>query len=480
LLREPRRALHARIVEALQALVPDIATTRPEALAHHCVEAGQIERGAKLWGTGGQQACVRSANTEAETMLRRALALIERLPSTSETRRDEIAFQIALMNALCVMHGWAAAPANEATERARLLMEQAESLGDTLENPLALYAILYGIWVRYRVDFDGAQILALGQELLSLAERSKNVSAIALGRALLCIAQVETGASDSARTLLELAIAELKLLNVQIFINLFNFDFLSYAYVTSSFASYLLGYQDTCSQFADASINFAQEHGHIPTMVVNYWCCVPMRFLTGSKEKLLNECAAAARLGVQANAPYFAISDNLPIILLNSCDGDSARALQSYHLTQEIFRPSGFRLYTSFYLTFVAQAYMRLGDFAAARACIREALDHVEQKQERWFEADVYRMAGEIARQAPEHDELEAETCFERALAVARSQKARSLELRTATSLARLWRDQGKQAEAHNLLAPVYNWFTEGFDKPDLKAAKALLDELAA
>ena len=111
---------------------------------------------------------------------------------------------------------------------------------------------------------------------------------------------------------------------------------------------------------------------------------------------------------------------------------------------------------------------MRLGAFDDARACLREAFEHIEQKRERWFEADAHRVAGEIALLSPEHDEVDAEACFERALAVARSQKARSLELRAATTFARMYRDQGRRAEAYDVLAPLYAWFSEGFDKPDL------------
>jgi predicted ATPase len=114
-----------------------------------------------------------------------------------------------------------------------------------------------------------------------------------------------------------------------------------------------------------------------------------------------------------------------------------------------------------------------------ARHSIDEAIAAVETTNERWCEADIHRMAGEIALLSPEPDAAKAEAYFERALAVARQQQAKSLELRAAMSMARLWRDQGKREEARELLAPVYGWFTEGFDTRDLKEAKALMEELA-
>ena len=126
----------------------------------------------------------------------------------------------------------------------------------------------------------------------------------------------------------------------------------------------------------------------------------------------------------------------------------------------------------------LAEAYAELGQFDDAWRCISEALTAIDTTKERWFEAEVNRIAGEIALKSPEPDAAKAEAYFGRALVVARAQQAKSWELRAAMSMARLWRDQGKRDAARDLLAPVYGWFTEGFDTLDLKEAKALLDEL--
>jgi predicted ATPase len=130
-------------------------------------------------------------------------------------------------------------------------------------------------------------------------------------------------------------------------------------------------------------------------------------------------------------------------------------------------------------LLFLASAYAELGQFDDAWRCIGEALTAVETKKERWCEAEVNRVAGKVALESPQPDAAKAEGYFERALTVARQQQAKSWELRAATSMARLWRDQGKRDEARDLLASVYGWFTEGFDTCDLKEAKVLLDELS-
>jgi predicted ATPase len=136
-------------------------------------------------------------------------------------------------------------------------------------------------------------------------------------------------------------------------------------------------------------------------------------------------------------------------------------------------------MFLPYCLTRLSRAHADLGEFDDARGCINEALTAIQTNKECWCEAEVNRVAGEVALKSPEPNAAKAETYFERALAVARQQQAKSWELRASTSVARLWRDQGKRNEARELLVPIYGWFTEGFDTRDLKEAKALLDELS-
>jgi predicted ATPase len=144
------------------------------------------------------------------------------------------------------------------------------------------------------------------------------------------------------------------------------------------------------------------------------------------------------------------------------------------------FRSTGATLWMPWYLSHLARANVEIGRFDDACRCIGQAMAAVEETKERWCEAEVNRIAGEIALRHPELDAAKAEDCFERALAVSRQQQAKSWELRASMSLARLWRDQGKVQQGRELLAPVYGWFMEGLDTCDLKEAKALLDELGA
>jgi predicted ATPase len=141
-------------------------------------------------------------------------------------------------------------------------------------------------------------------------------------------------------------------------------------------------------------------------------------------------------------------------------------------------RSTGTRIYFPVWLSLLARAYGELGQFDDAWSHVGEAITAVETTKETWYEAEVHRIAGEITLMSPEREAAKAEDCFERALAVARSQRAKSWELRAAMSMARLWRDQSRGDAARDLLAPIYGWFTEGFDTLDLKEANALLEEL--
>jgi predicted ATPase len=160
--------------------------------------------------------------------------------------------------------------------------------------------------------------------------------------------------------------------------------------------------------------------------------------------------------------------------------GNASKAVQMITSGIAASRSTGATLWLPLYLSILARAHGEVGQFDDAYRCIGEAMAAVETTKETWCEAEVHRLAGEIALMSPERDTAKAEASFERALAVARQQQAKSWELRTATSMTRLWRDQGKRDQARELLAPVYGWFTAGFDTLDLKQAKPLLNELAA
>jgi predicted ATPase len=165
---------------------------------------------------------------------------------------------------------------------------------------------------------------------------------------------------------------------------------------------------------------------------------------------------------------------------ISAVTGRAPAAVKMINSGITAWRATGARLFVPLFLSSLAEACAGLSQFDDAQRCIDEAIAASDTTNERWNAVELRRISGELALKCPERDASKAEAYFERALAVARQQQAKSFELRAAMSLARLWRDQGKASEARELLAPVYGWFTEGFDTRDLKEAKAWLEELAA
>ena len=191
----------------------------------------------------------------------------------------------------------------------------------------------------------------------------------------------------------------------------------------------------------------------------------------------LNEVVA---LAVEKGAFFWKALGMVPQGCVLALTGKASDAIQTLTSGVTALRSTGSTLWLPLGFSYLAMAYAELGQFNEAWRSIGDAMTAMETTKEKWFEADIHRIAGKIALMSPEADAAKAQEYFERALAVARKQQTKSWELRAAMSLARLWRDQGKPNEARELLAPVYGWFTEGFDTRDLKEAKVLLEELAA
>ena len=193
LLREPRRALHARIAETLESHFAEIAESQPELLARHCTEAGLIEKAAGLWGKAGQRSLAHSALVEAMAQLTRALAQLGALPATPGLRREQITLQVALITPLCHVKGYAAPESKAAVERARLLIEEAEALGEPPEDPLLLFSVLYGFWVANYVVFNGDVCRDLAAQFLSLAEKQRATVPLMMGHRLMGASLLHTG-----------------------------------------------------------------------------------------------------------------------------------------------------------------------------------------------------------------------------------------------------------------------------------------------
>jgi class 3 adenylate cyclase/predicted ATPase len=478
LLREPRRALHADIAQALENRFAEIAENHPALLAHHCTQAGLIEKAASLWGKAGLRSLARSALAEATEQLARGLDLIARLPATPARRREQINIQVALTNALMHTKGFASLETKSSLDQARLFIEQAEELGEPPEDPLLLFSTLYALWATNFVAFNGDAIRELASQFLGLAEKQRATGPLMIGHRLVGSSLLFTADFAEGRTHLNAAIALYSPQEHRHLATRFGQDIEVVILSNRSLASWLLGYPASARIDAERALRRARESGLASTLMYalaltlmahlydrDYASANPqvdeLIALASSKDSLYWQA-----LGMMAQGSLFAVTNK------------ASKAIQILTSAIATHRSTGSTLWIPSHLSYLARAHAQLDQFDDARRCIHAAMTAADLTRERWCEADIQRTAGDIELMSPEPDVAKAQAHFERALAIARAQQARSWELRAARSLARLWGDQGKPQRAHDLLAPVYNGFTEGFDTLDLKEAKTLLDAL--
>jgi predicted ATPase len=239
-----------------------------------------------------------------------------------------------------------------------------------------------------------------------------------------------------------------------------------------------MGYpEQALSQYRE-SLARAREITHPNTLAQTLYCGCVVRQLGRDRLGVVELAEALATLASEQGFPYWLAMATILRGWALSDAGEPERGIAEVARGLAAFRATAARLWMPYFLGLLAEAHGKAGEQAQGLCVLSEALDRARRTGERWFEAELHRRNGEIVLCLPQRDQLAAEACFRRAIAVAQEQSARLWELRAATRLARLWRDQGKHAEAHDLLAPIYGWFTEGFGTADLRDAKALLDEL--
>jgi predicted ATPase len=477
LLRAPRRSLHARIAEALESQFAEVAESQPELLARHCTEAGLVEKAAGLWGKAGQRSLERSALVEAVAQLTRALDQLAALPGTPALRRKQIELQVALITPLLHVKGYAAPETKAAVERARLRIHQAEGFGEPSEDPLQVFTVLFGLTAASIVAFNGDVSRDLAAHFLELAEKQRASFPLVLGHNLLGASLLYRGDFAEARAHLGQGIALYDPAEHRPLATRFGEDQRVANLSFRSCALWFLGYPEAALADADHALKDAREIGQAASLMFALAFASFHHVHCGNYVAANAEADELVALEEESSLFWktFGTLNQGCLLAVNSKASDAVQLLIS---GVTAWRLTGATLFMPWFLSNLARAHSELGQFDDAWRCIGEAMTAIETTKERWFEAEVNRIAGEIALKSLAPDPEKAEAYFERALAVARHQQAKSWELRTAMSMARLWRDQGKRDEARDLLAPVYGWFTEGFDTLDLKEAKALLEEL--
>jgi len=471
LLRRTRQAYHQQVAQLLEARFPEVVETQPELVAHHYTEAACPEQAIGYWQRAGQHAARRSATQEAGRHLSTGLELLATRPDTPERTQQELDLHMALGPVLMATRGQAAAEVEQTYTHAWALCQQ---LGETPQ----LFPVLYGLW---RVSLNGGRLATareVAEQLLSLAQRQHDATRRMVAHVSLGYTLVWMGEFTAARTYLEQGIAlidpEAQRTLALRYGQAPGVLCLSYA----APALWCLGYPEQGLERSQAACTLARELEHPLSLAGALYFTARLHLLRGETQAAREQAEATIALTTEHMLPqYLALGRFfLGWALAAQGQGEEGVTLMRQSLTD--MSATGNRMSPTQFLPVLAEVSGALGQVDAGLSMVTEALELVEQTGARWYEAETYRIKGTLLLRQAVPDAVQAETCFQQALAIARHQEATSWELRAATSLARLWQAQGRRQEAHDLLAPVYEWFTEGFDTADLREAQALLDEL--
>ena len=491
LLRSTRQQYHQRIAQVLETQFPETAETQPELLAHHYTKAGLTEKAVYYWLHAGQRASGRSAYVEAISHLRTGLALLQTLPETLERVQSEIDIYIALGASLTTIKGYAASEVEQNYARARQLCQH-------LKDPQRLFSIQYGLGIYYIVRAEHQTAQALCEQLLTFAHQVQDATMLMAAHQMLGTTCFFMGAVAAAHTHYTQGITHYHARQHHSSAFLDGADDGVTCLSRAAWVLWYLGYPDQALQRSQKMLTLAREMVHPYTLAWALNGASWTHWYRREGQVAYSLADEAITLSTAHDFPHWLamgqwMRGQALIELGQEEEGTTQlqEGLRAYQATGALIGTRGCGLAE------VARGFGQQGQIEEGLRKVAEALEGLNQV--RHYEAEMYRLKGqltlearggrlEISSPSPQAPSLkplvspavaqEVEGYFLKAIEVAQKQQAKSWELRAATSLARLWQQQGKRAEAHALLSEIYGWFTEGFDTKDLQEAKALLEEL--
>jgi predicted ATPase len=478
LLKSTRQQYHQQIAQVLAVHFPEIAESQPELLAHHYTQAGLVEPAVLYWLRAGQQAMQRSANVEAIRHFTQGLDILQDCPATPQCIQHELSLQLALSVPLRMLQGHTAPEVAQVQRRAYALCQQ---VGDSPQR----FAALLGLW---GLSLDQAQYhmaRELGEQCFALAQRLHDPMFLQEAHLTLGATLVYPGDLVEAHAHIEQAIA---LYNPHKSHSLAlgrsaDSGVMSLAYASRTL--WLLGYPEQALTRINEACTLAQELSHAYSQGFAWQFAATLHQYRREPQRVREYAEATMAFAEECAFVRWSAASLMnrgwALVKLGLATDGVAQLQQGLG----IWRSMGGDLGLPYYLAKLAEAYKLAGRVAAGLQVVAEALTLMQKNAERYYEAELFRLQGNLLLALARTEDqghtprtAEAEACFQQALDLASRQQAKSLELRAAMSLARLWQHQGKRAEAYELLAPIYGWFTEGFDTADLQEAKVLLEEL--
>jgi class 3 adenylate cyclase/tetratricopeptide (TPR) repeat protein len=476
LLRTKRQSFHRRIAEVMEKRFPETAEAQPQLLAFHLTEAGLGQQAIPHWQKGAQKAAERSANPEAISHLTKALELLKTLPESPSRAQQELGLQIALGVSLMPTKGYAAPEVETVYSRVR------ELYNEVGESP-QFFPMLFGLWQFYAVRAEYNTARELGEQLISLARSAQDP-------ALLIEAHVARGNTLSflgelvlAREHLEHAIAlyDPQKYRSHAFVYAQDPGVHSLSYAT--LVLWLLGYPDRARKRSLEAFALAQELSHPYSSAFALVHVLYVHRFSRDVKATEERARELAALSTEHGFPITLAAGAAHLGWALAEQGLGEEGIVQIRQAIDTWRATGSTLfYQPFLLAMLAEAYGKVGLSDDGLTVLAEALAIADNTGERFWEAELYRLKGELTLQSQFQGSKfkvrdEVEGCFRKAIDVARRQSAKSLELRAVMSLSRLWWHHGNRSEARRTLAEIYGWFTEGFDTADLKEARTLLKD---
>jgi predicted ATPase len=447
-----------------------VVATQPELLAQHLTEAGHPAQAVGYWQRAGERAVGRSAHLEAISHLTTGLAVLQALPETAERIQQELLLETTLGPALMITKGFAAPEVEHAYARARALCQR---VGETPQ----LFPVLRGLWQFYNGRGAYHTARELGEQCLQLAQQGDDTGRLLEAHHTLWTTRLLLGELPLAHTHLEQGLALYDRQQHRTLAVLYGHDPGVCCRSVAGMVLWLRGYPDQALRQQQAAHSLAQDLAHPPSLAFPRMMGAIAHQLRRETHAAHEEAEALIALATEQGFALFRAIGGILQAGTRTALGEVGERIGQIRQDLAAVRETGSALWEPYFLALLADVYAQEGQVEAGLATLAEALAAAQATGERWWEAELYRLRGSLLLRQPGTSLTEVETWLQRALGVARGQEARSLELRAAMSLSHLWHQQGKRQEAHDVLAGVYAWFTEGFDTADLQEAKALLEE---
>ncbi|MEE8187669.1 MAG: hypothetical protein V3T80_00530, partial [Kiloniellales bacterium] len=471
LLRERRSKLHRAIAEHLEAASAGHPAEQFERLAHHYTEAGLAEQAVDYWRRSGLRAIERSANTEAVANLTRGLELLEGLPDMHDRARQELAMQLGLGLGVMAIDGSRAPAVGQAYTRACALCQD-------VGEPADRFAALWGLWRHTRATVDFSSARALADELSGLAERQGDAAFFLQAHHAQWTTRFYFGEFAECCDHADQAIAvyDARQHHAQTF-RFGGHDPCVCGHAVAALSLWSLGYPDKAVANIGGAIDLAHRVHHPQSLALALSQGAQLHQLR--REVLLAKERGEAAVGAAREHGFF---ESFAVAFVDGWaaagGGQAEEAIASIREGLAARRTAGRAIEEPHMLGYYIDFLARAGQADEGMKVLANAVAAYSDRGMTYWDAELHRQKGTLLLSLADGNGAEAEACIKQAIEIARGQSARSLELRAATDLARLWQGQGKRTEARDLLAPVYGWFTEGFDTADLKDAKALLNDL--